>query len=219
MTDSRTNTKTNFNHAISKNAIILGIFAMISSGLIAITHLLTKDKIALEIELSLVRQLSEIVPSDNYTNNVYNDCIFINDKGFLGTSDDQKLYRMRNSKLDYALLMTNIAPDGYSGKIKLAIAISTEGEILGVNILSHKETPGLGDKMERNKSDWLEQFVGLSLNNVATKQWKVKKDGGQFDALTGATITPRAVIKAVHNSLNFYQQHGQNLFTQPSNCN
>jgi len=212
------NTTARFGIAISKNAMILGVFAMVSTGLIAITHLLTKDKIALEVELSLIRQLSQIVPPENYTNDVYNDCIVINDVSYLGSDEDQKLYRMRNSNADYAVLLTSIAPDGYSGKIALAIAVSSQGELLGVNILSHQETPGLGDKIERNKSDWLNQFNELSLENTAEELWKVKKDAGQFDALTGATITPRAVIKAVHNSLKFYVKNNQYLFKRPSNC-
>jgi len=207
----------NYSKAISKNAVILGIFALVSTGLIAITHLLTKDKIALEVELSLKRQLSQIVPEKNYTNNVYKDCIIINDLNYLGSSDDQKLYRMRNNQDNFAALMTSVAPDGYSGKIALAVAISAKGQILGVNILSHQETPGLGDKIERNKSEWIEQFDGLSLDNTLEESWKVKKDGGQFDALTGATITPRAVVSAIHNSLKFFSEN-KNVFEQTNNC-
>ena len=204
--------------AVTKNGLILGLFAFISTGMIAITHLLTKDKIAQEIELALVRQLSQIVPPEEYSNEVYGDCIVINDIGFLGTEEDQKLYRMRNADSNYAVLMTSVAPDGYSGKINLAVAISSQGKLLGVNILSHKETPGLGDKIERSKSNWLSQFEGLSLIKPDKKQWKVKKDGGQFDALTGATITPRAVINAVYKNLEFYEANNPQLFTKQSNC-
>lgn len=206
-----------YSKAISKNAVILGVFAFVSTGLIAITHLLTKDKIALEVELSLKRQLSQIVPEENYTNNVYKDCIIINDLDYLGSSEDQKLYRMRNNQDDFAVLLTSEAPDGYSGKIALAVAISAQGEVLGANILSHQETPGLGDKIERNKSGWLEQFDGLSLDNTLEESWKVKKDGGQFDALTGATITPRAVVTAIHKSLKFFSRN-KNVFELNSNC-
>ena len=204
--------------AVTKNGLILGLFAFISTGLIAVTHLLTKDRISQEIELALVRQLSQIVPSEKYSNEVYDDCIVIYDIGLLGTEKEQKLYRMRNADGNYAILMTSVAPDGYSGKINLTVAISLQGKLLGVNILSHKETPGLGDKIERSKSDWLNQFVGLSLNSPDKKQWKVKKDGGQFDALTGATITPRAVVNAVYKNLEFYATKSQQLFNRESNC-
>ena len=211
-----------------KNAFVLAIFAMVSTGLIAITHLFTKDKIALEVERSMIRQLNQIVPAENYNNPVYEDCLLVNDVAKLGSKDDQKVYRMRvtatqnNDRTDkdsnFGLMLTTVAPDGYSGRIELAVALTEVGEIIGVNILSHQETPGLGDKIERNKSNWLNQFSGLSLDNVADENWQVKKDGGQFDALTGATITPRAVIKAVHNSLLYYQLTGNVLFSRTSNC-
>ncbi len=209
---------TEIKKAVMKNGLILGLFAFVSTGLIAITHLLTKDKISLEIELALIRQLSQIVHQDQYSNEVYKDCIVINNLNFLGTNKDQKLYRMRNAEGNYAILMTSVAPDGYSGKINLTVAISQQGKLLGVNILSHKETPGLGDKIERSKSHWLNQFEGLSLNNPKKKQWKVKKDGGQFDALTGATITPRAVINAIYKNLEFYAENSPQLFNSESNC-
>jgi len=213
--------------AAIKNALMLSLFAIISTGLVAITHLFTKDKIAEEVELSMIRQLNQIVPRKNYNNSVYKDCIIANDLAMLGTDEDQNIYRMRviaadeqngGSVSDYGLMLTPVAPDGYSGRIDLAVAISKTGTILGVNILAHQETPGLGDKIERRKSDWLNQFSELSLKNTSKKNWQVKKDGGQFDALTGATITPRAVVKAVYNSLLYYQLNRDRLFSQPSNC-
>lgn len=204
--------------AVNKNAIILGLFALVSTGLIAITYQLTKDQIAKEIELSLIRKLSEIVPEERYDNDVYNDCLLVLDETLLGSNQGQKLYRMRAGDLDVALMTTLVAPDGYSGKIMLALATDLDGELLGVNILSHNETPGLGDKIERSKSNWVKQFEGLSLANTSKEQWAVKKDGGQFDALTGATITPRAVVKSVYNGLQFVEQNKANLFELDSNC-
>jgi len=204
--------------AVNKNALILAIFALVSTGLIAVTHLLTKDKIAKEIELSLIRQLSQIVPKDKYTNDVYQDCVLVADPNLLGGSDRQKLYRMRSNDKNFGLMITTIAPDGYSGKITLALATSVEGNILGVNILSHNETPGLGDKIERNKSSWLEQFVGFSLSNSEKKDWTVRKDGGRFDALTGATITPRAVVSSIYKGLVYMETNNKVLFDSQSNC-
>jgi len=203
---------------ITRNAIILALFAFVSTGLIAFTHLLTKDRISKEIELSLTRQISHIVPEKKYTNNVYQDCLLIEQPELLGTLKFQKVYRMRKNQQDYALMITNTAPDGYSGEIDLAVAISTLGEVLGVSILAHKETPGLGDKIDSNKSDWLKQFTGLSLTKYQEKDWKVNKDGGQFDALTGATITPRAVVKSVYKSLLYFDKQSNQLFNQSSDC-
>ena len=227
------NNEISIQRASFKNALVLAVFALVSTGLIAITHLFTKDKIAEEVELSMIRQLNQIVPAENYNNAVYEDCLLINDVAMLGSKIKQKVYRMRVVSLqnfatqnnenvapssNYGLMLTTVAPDGYSGRIDLAVALTEKGEILGVNILSHQETPGLGDKIERKKSNWLNQFVGLSLSNVEEKKWRVKKDGGQFDALTGATITPRAVIRAVRKSLLFYQLKDSLLFSQQSNC-
>jgi len=225
--------ETSIQQASIKNAFVLAIFALVSTGLIAITHLFTKDKIAEEVELSMIRQLNLIVPAENYNNAVYEDCLLVNGVAMLGSKGEQKVYRMRVASLhnnaaqnnenaapssNYGLMLTTVAPDGYSGRIDIAVALTEKGEILGVNILSHQETPGLGDKIERKKSNWLNQFVGLSLSSVEEKNWRVKKDGGQFDALTGATITPRAVIRAVRKSLLFYQLKASLLFSQQSNC-
>jgi len=221
MANSNDDNKTNspsMKRSIINNGMILGLFALVSTGLIVVTHLLTKDKIAKEIELSLVRQLTQIVPSENYNNNVYQDCIIVNDHDLLGSKDDQKVYRMRNNGSNFGLMITTVAPDGYSGKINIALAISNEGNILGANILNHQETPGLGDKIERSKSDWLNQFNGLSLKQLDKEEWQVKKDGGQFDGLTGATITPRAVVKAVYKTIQFVESHNKLLFNKASNC-
>lgn len=204
--------------SINKNALILAIFAFVSTGLIAMTYWLTKDKIALEVEQSLIRQISILVPKSHYNNNVYKDCLIINNANYLGSTDKQKAYRMRADNINYAVLITAVAPDGYSGKINIAIAISNQQQILGVSILNHQETPGLGDKIERNKSNWLNQFNQLSLNKMTTSHWKLKKDGGQFDALTGATITPRAVVKAISKSLDYFSKNKEILFNTKSNC-
>ncbi len=202
---------------ISRNGLILAVFAFLSTGLIAITYQMTKQKIAFAVEQNMINQLSHIVPQENYDNQVYQDCIKIRSRSFLGSDQFQKAYRLRKHGKNYAILLTAVAPDGYSGPIEFSMAISDTGSIIGLNILSHRETPGLGDKIERRKSDWLDQFNGLAIENKQQK-WRVKKDGGQFDALTGATITPRAMVKAAYNALLFYQQHQQQLFNQASNC-
>lgn len=212
------NQQSEIKKAALKNAFILGLFALVSTGLIAITHLLTKDKIAAEVELSLIRKLSEIVEPNNYNNDVYNSCILVHHPSNIGSTSYGKVYRMRYDNINYGLMMTLVSPDGYSGPIEIAMAIKTSGEIIGINILSHKETPGLGDKIERKKSHWLNQFNGLSLSGLNKKDWQVKKDGGHFDALTGATITPRAVITSVYKGLQFIQRSDNNLYERAPNC-
>ena len=210
--------KNEIRQATFKNGAILGLFALISTGLIAVTHMITKDKIAEEIEAAMARRLNEIIPANQYDNDVYHDCALVMDSDLLGTEEELKVYRMRNQENDYALFMTSVAPDGYAGKIKLVIGIYHNGEIAGVRVTEHQETPGLGDKIEIEKSDWIKQFNGRSLENTTAEQWKVAKDGGEFDALTGATITPRAIVKSVYQTLQYYTQNTEFLFDQNSEC-
>ncbi len=201
-----------------KNGAILGLFALISTGLIAFIHLLTKDKIAEEIEAAMARRLNQIVAPSEYNNDVYHDCKLLESSSLLGSSDPIKIYRMRHNQQNYGVFFTTTAPDGYAGKIKLLVGVYNNGTIAGVRVTEHQETPGLGDKIEIEKSNWIEQFKNLSLTNKDEKAWKVKKDGGEFDALTGATITPRAIIKAVHQSLIFFQQNKASLYDHTSSC-
>ena len=202
----------------TQNGLILALFALVSTGLIAMTHLVTKDKIAEEIEAAMARRLNEVISATEYDNDVYHDCITINNLEFLGTQENLKAYRMRNQENNYALFMTSVAPEGYAGNITLVIGIYQNGTIAGVRVTEHQETPGLGDKIEIEKSDWIEQFKGKSLENTTKENWLVKKDGGEFDALTGATITPRAIVKSVYKALLYYQQNQGNLYIKNTSC-
>ena len=111
-----------------------------------------------------------------------------------------------------ALAMEPVAPDGYGGAIKLLVAIAYDGSVLGVRVVNHQETPGLGDAIEIAKSKWVTEFNGRSLSNLDAKAWHVKKDGGTFDQFTGATITPRAVVKAVYHCLEYFKTNRDKLF-------
>ena len=122
-------------------------------------------------------------------------------------------YRALKDGKPSAVVLEAIAPDGYAGKIKLLIAIRANGEISGVRVVSHKETPGLGDYIEIAKSKWIKGFDGTSLEKYPSKDWKVKKDGGQFDSVAGATITPRAVVKAVHKALGYFSANHERIFS------
>jgi electron transport complex protein RnfG len=140
----------------------------------------------------------------------------ISDTTYLHLEKPEIAYRARLNQQAVAVIFPVIAPNGYSGKIKLLVAINPQGSLLGVRVLSHKETAGLGDAIEKNKSDWIDSFNHRSLINTPERAWQVKRDGGDFDQFTGATITPRAVVKAVHNSLLYYQQHKHLLFSRLS---
>ncbi|MCO7222924.1 electron transport complex subunit RsxG [Pleionea sp. CnH1-48] len=201
--------------SIYKNSLVLGAFALLSIGLIALFHTLTKERILAEMEAKLARTLDELIPPSHYNNDVYHDCTL------LASQDKTKnirFYRMRVDNKPYATVFTTTAPDGYSGAIELIIGITAENNIAGVRVIEHNETPGLGDKIELKKSDWMLQFKALSLATVPADQWKVKKDGGRFDSFTGATITPRAVLSAIRRSLEYVEENKDAIFTQPSNC-
>lgn len=204
---------------ISRNGLILALFAIVCVGLISTTYFITRDKIASEVETALIKTLNQLVDKSKYDNDVYADCTIIENAELLGSENTLKAYRMRKSGKPVAVTLESIAPNGYSGKISMVVGIYNNGSLAGVRVIQHNETPGLGDKIEINKSNWIESFNGKSLVSPKIANWKVKKDGGEFDAFTGATITPRAVVGQVANTLKYFQENTDWLFSAESNCN
>jgi electron transport complex protein RnfG len=203
--------------AMSKNALLLALFAVACTTIVGIVHLLTKDQIAFQQQQKLLRNLNSIIIDSSYNNVIYQDCLVLPSTA-LGTVTAQKVYRARYNNTPVSAAITTIAPDGYSGNIELLIAINIDGTVSGVRALKHLETPGLGDKIEIRKSDWINSFAGKKLSNENDSRWNVKKDGGMFDQFTGATITPRAVVKAVRHTVNYFNSYQNELFESPSNC-
>lgn len=196
-------------------AASLTAFAVIGTAVLAYTHMTTEQPIAqaeAKIRLAL---FSQLLPSNTYDNDLLSDVTSLK-LGELGNEEETKVYRARQQGAPAAVILQATAPDGYSGAIKLLIAIKANGELAGVRVLAHKETPGLGDYIDVAHGDWIFQFNGRSLQTIADDGWKVKKDGGQFDYVTGATITPRAVVKAVHGALQYFAAHQQHIFTAPA---
>lgn len=194
--------------------LMLAVFAIGSSSLVAITESATRDKIAENQRQALLKAINVLIPAEQYNNDILADIIEIKANAQLATSKATTVYRARWNQQPVAAIFTSIAPDGYSGKITLLVAVYQSGQLAGVRVISHRETPGLGDKIEARKSDWITDFSGLSLTDPVPSKWTVKKDGGRFDQFTGATITPRAVIKAVKNGLHYFEQHQESLFKQ-----
>ena len=203
---------------VSRNGLILAGFAAICVGLITITYYITRDTIAGEMKAALARTLNQLVDESQYNNDVYHDCTLIADAAELGSDEPLQAYRMRKNNQPVAVVLESIAPNGYSGKIHLVIGVYSNGTLAGVRVTDHKETPGLGDKIDVKKSDWILSFDDKSLYNPTVGQWKVKKDGGEFDAFTGATITPRAVVEQVAKTLSFFAANKDALFNGPQNC-
>lgn len=193
-----------------KNALVLGLFAIGTVGSVALLQQGTATRIAAAEREAQVRTLAEILPAGSYDNHLLDNRIELNAPE-LGHRSPQSAYLALKGDQPSALILPVTAPDGYSGAIHLLVGIFADGRLAGVRVLGHKETPGLGDKIELAKSDWVRSFEGKSLNNPGEDGWAVKKDRGEFDQFAGATITPRAVVKAVHGALRYFDKHRAQL--------
>ena len=167
-----------------KTAWLLAIFAVVSTGMLAYTYENTKERVAINERESLLHTLHALVPPGAHDNDLYDDTITVRSPEYLGSREPVTVYRARKHGAPVAAILSVVAPDGYSGDIKLLIAIAYDGTMLGVRVASHKETPGLGDAIEVDRSNWILGFNGKSLDNPDEKGWHVKKDGGVFDQFT-----------------------------------
>lgn len=193
-----------------KNALVLGLFAIGTVGSVALLQQGTAARIAAAEREAQVRALAEILPAGSYDNHLLDNRIEINAPE-LGHRSPQSAYLALKGGQPSALILPVTAPDGYSGAIHLLVGIFADGRLAGVRVLGHRETPGLGDKIELAKSDWIRSFEGKSLSDPNEDGWAVKKDRGDFDQFAGATITPRAVVKAVHGALRYFDKHRAQL--------
>jgi len=190
----------------------LAIFALISGALVAITFTLTEDKIAENEREALLKSLHELVPPQLHNNDLYQDTVELDIPSLNYRAKKITVYRARIDSIPTFAIFSVTAPDGYSGAINLLIAVNIDESLAGVRVVSHKETPGLGDAIEIVRSDWIRAFEGKSLNNPSKSRWSVKKDGGDFDQLTGATITPRAIVKITKKTLEYFIDNKTNVF-------
>jgi len=193
-------------------AFILLTFALIGTALVAFTFDNTRERIAANERAALLNKLNRLIPPERYDNVLLEDTVQARDEKLLGTNEPVMVYRARKQGRPVALVIAPIAPDGYSGTIRLLVGINVDGSLSGVRAVSHRETPGLGDAIDEERSNWIHTFDGKSLTSPPLERWKVRKDGGDFDQFTGATITPRAVVKAVRNALLYYREHQAALF-------
>lgn len=193
------------------HGMILGLFCLGFGAVLAITNSVTADDIAARAMEDLQNSLSQVVPNEIHDNNVVTDTIAM--KNDLGK--EITIYRAtKEGKITGVAYQ--IFGSGYAGEIKLMMGVTADGKVTGVRVLSHHETPGLGDKIEVKKTDWITRFDGLSLGNPPLEKWKVKKDGGQFDQFAGATITPRGVVKAIREGLQFFDAHKAEMLAEAS---
>ncbi len=195
------------------HALLLAAIAFVAALFLVIGNLVTKSPISQRQYEDLVRSLQIVIPEHLHDNDPTQEFVYL--KGWQGRP--VKIYRARRKGRITAVAFERYI-SGYS-KIHLVMALDVSGKVLGVRVLDHEETPGLGDRIEIEKSDWITKFDGRSLDNTSTQDWGVKKDGGVFDQFTGATITPRAVVKAVHEGLVFFRQNKVRILTSPATGN
>jgi electron transport complex protein RnfG len=192
-------------------AFVLGAFAVVAIGMVTWVFNASKARIIENERVALVKQLSALLPEGSYDNDIVNDTVHWVEPD-LAVGKALTIFRFRKNTRPVAVVIPAVAPGGYNGKIKLLVAINKEGVVSAVRVTSHHETPGLGDKMEIERSDWINVFKGKSFKTLPESQWKVKRDGGVIDQFTGATITPRAIVQAVKKTVVFFEANREALF-------
>ena len=204
-------------YAVGKNSTFLAAFAVVTTVMIASTFVGTRDQIAAQERAARAKALLEIFPRDSHDNDMLDDTLPLAAET-LGNREDASIFVARKNGEVIGMIFPATAREGYSGDIKLITGVRRDGTVAGVRVLQHAETPGLGDKVELKKSDWMLSFNGKSLQSPSPDRWKVKKDKGEFDQFTGATITPRAVVNTVLATLYHYDEFGEQLLkqTEPS---
>lgn len=196
------------------SGVFLWLFAVIGTTLVALTEYSTRAAIADNERALLLRNLYALLPAAELDNDIADDTLALPASLLLGTDEVSLVYRARRAGAPVAAVFNSIAPNGYNGRIHLLVGVYVDGSLAGVRIVKHAETPGLGDAVELRKSPWVLGFDGKSLDEPTTPGWRVKRDGGEFDQFTGATITPRAVVRAVHNTLLYYRAHADMIFAE-----
>jgi electron transport complex protein RnfG len=199
-----------------RSALLLVVVAVLAFGLVAVVHEATRDTIAAKAHERQMARFAEVLHGQTFDNDLIADSLEVRDPELLGTSDPVRAYRARLHGEPVAVVLTPVAPDGYAGSIGLLVAITPAGKVLGVRVTQHKETPGIGDRIETRKSNWILGFAGRSLGDPPRERWGVRRDGGDFDQFTGATVTPRAVVHAVANALEYFERHRDELLAPPA---
>ncbi len=193
------------------SGVVLGLFGVLGAGLVGLSHEGTAERIARNERETLLRQIHVLVPRDQVDNDMLEDVIEISAPEQLGT-EKTRVHLGRRDGQPVAAVLSPVSAPGYAGPIQMIVAIRFDGTLAGVRVLSHRETPGLGDKIEVERSDWIKGFAGKSLLNPTVAGWKVKRDGGAFDQFTGATVTPRTIVRGVKTALVYFNDHKLLLF-------
>ena len=204
--------------SLYRSALSLGLVAIIGTALLSGVNELTAERIAEQERRVVLEQLGQIIAPDRYDNDLQDDWFAFTDEASFPQGQRVVAYRARRDGQPVAVILRFAAVEGYNGHIGLLAGIEADGRLAGVRVTSHRETPGLGDAIEVEKSDWIRGFDGKSLDLPPVSDWAVRRDGGVFDQLTGATITPRAVVEAVRAALEYHERHREALYSAPAHA-
>ena len=202
--------------SIIRGGMTLAAIAAVCTTLVAATYAITDERIAANEQAWLEQSLQPVLAGLTFDSGVIESRLTIPAPHALPGSGDATVYRVYAAQSPVAALYVVSARDGYAGAIRLLVGIRASGEIARVHVLAHRETPGLGDQVESSKSDWIRQFDGRSLGDPAVAEWRIERDGGAFDQLTGASVTPRAIVKAVRQTLEYHAVHADAVFAAPA---
>lgn len=204
------------NQTIVKTGLTLAVIAAICTALVALTFQATHERIAANEKALLEQSLQPALAGTFYDSGVSESRLVLPPPHGLPGNDPAVIYRVFAEGEPVAALFAVTARDGFSGPIRILVGISIDGTVTGVRILQHRETPGLGDKIESARSDWVFQFDGRSMGDPVATGWAIEVDGGEFDQLTGASVTPRAIIKAIRDTLIYFEDHRDAIFLSES---
>lgn len=200
--------------AIAPAGLILAGLAAVCTALVAVTHAVTAPRIAANEQAFLEQSLAPVLEGVEYDGKLSESTIVIPEPNDLPGNGPVTVYRVYANAAPVAALFVVNARGGFAGPIRLLIGVAANGTVTGVRVLSHRETPGLGDMIELGRSDWILQFTGRSLDNPPAPAWAIRRDGGEFDQLTGASITPRAVIRGIRDTLTYFGENRETVFAE-----
>ena len=201
---------------VAKGGVTLAVIAAICTTLVAATYRLTNERIAANERVWLERRLTPALGGLDYDNSITESRLVLEPPHGLPGSQPAIIYRAYSGGAPVAALFAVTARNGYAGPIRILVGVDTAGTVTGIRILEHRETPGLGDGIEASRSDWGRQFDGRSLRDPPAAAWQLRIDGGRFDQLTGASVTPRAVVKAIRETLLYFGAHQAEIFEMPA---
>lgn len=195
-----------------RTLLLVGIVAAAAAFMVSASHEFSKERIAANERARLIASLNSVLDPSLRSHDLSTVRLNVTDQALLGDDEPVDVFVAMDASTPAAVVFASVAPHGYNASIRLLIGVSPSGTVTGVRAVSHRETPGLGDAIDASKSRWIFQFDGLTLTEPPLPMWAVDKDDGQFDTITGATVTSRAVVQGVRNTLSYFEQHREELF-------